>query len=40
MLKALGAAHEGSVGTLLANGTEPGPVSFDVVQLAKHAVVA
>ncbi|MGW3328709.1 hypothetical protein [Streptomyces virginiae] len=30
VLKALGAAHEGSVGVLLADGTEPGPVYFDV----------
>ncbi|MFB6565372.1 hypothetical protein ACFCYH_41915 [Streptomyces sp. NPDC056400] len=30
MLKALGAAHEGSVGVLLADGSEPGPVYFDV----------
>ncbi|MEY2227948.1 MULTISPECIES: hypothetical protein [Streptomyces] len=29
-LKALGAAHEGSVGVLLADGSEPGPVYFDV----------
>ncbi|KOU65095.1 hypothetical protein ADK90_28095 [Streptomyces sp. XY413] len=29
-LKVLGAAHEGSVGVLLADGTEPGPVYFDV----------
>ncbi|MFJ1569664.1 hypothetical protein ACIOG8_36535 [Streptomyces erythrochromogenes] len=29
-LKALGAAHEGSVGVALADGTEPGPVYFDV----------
>ncbi|MFJ3520439.1 MULTISPECIES: hypothetical protein [unclassified Streptomyces] len=29
-LKVLGAAHEGSVGMLLANGSEPGPVYFDV----------
>ncbi|MFJ3519870.1 hypothetical protein [Streptomyces sp. NPDC090131] len=26
----MGAAHEGSVGVLLADGTEPGPVYFDV----------
>ncbi|MGP3683270.1 hypothetical protein ACTVZO_00905 [Streptomyces sp. IBSNAI002] len=30
VLKALGAAHEGSVGVLLADGVEPGPVYFDV----------
>ncbi|MFE5621084.1 hypothetical protein ACFQ8S_03360 [Streptomyces virginiae] len=30
VLKALGAAHEGSVGVLLADGTEPGPAYFDV----------
>ncbi|MGW7328436.1 hypothetical protein ACWGIU_07455 [Streptomyces sp. NPDC054840] len=30
VLKALGAAHEGSVGVLLADGSEPGPVYFDV----------
>ncbi|MGW2996777.1 hypothetical protein ACWDA9_35420, partial [Streptomyces sp. NPDC001193] len=30
VLKALGAAHEGSVGVLLSDGTEPGPVYFDV----------
>ncbi|MER6445505.1 hypothetical protein [Streptomyces venezuelae] len=30
VLKALGAAHEGSVGVLLADGTEPGPVHYDV----------
>ncbi|MFI8266641.1 hypothetical protein [Streptomyces sp. NPDC085665] len=30
VLKALGDAHEGSVGVLLADGTEPGPVYFDV----------
>ncbi|MER7735500.1 hypothetical protein ABTX80_31880 [Streptomyces erythrochromogenes] len=30
VLKALGAAHEGSVGVLLADGSEPGPVHFDV----------
>ncbi|WP_331718929.1 hypothetical protein OHU23_40725 (plasmid) [Streptomyces virginiae] len=30
VLKALGAAHEGSVGVLLADGCEPGPVCFDV----------
>ncbi|MGW6843842.1 hypothetical protein [Streptomyces sp. NPDC054958] len=30
VLKALGAAHEGSVGVLLADGTEPGPVYYDV----------
>ncbi|MEV0992806.1 hypothetical protein [Streptomyces sp. NPDC049949] len=29
-LKALGAAHQGSVGVLLADGSEPGPVYFDV----------
>ncbi|MFF9981187.1 hypothetical protein [Streptomyces erythrochromogenes] len=29
-LKALGAAYEGSVGVLLADGSEPGPVYFDV----------
>ncbi|WP_412074866.1 hypothetical protein ACLF6K_01730 [Streptomyces xanthophaeus] len=28
--RALGAAHEGSVGVLLADGTEPGPVYYDV----------
>ncbi|MFD9080576.1 hypothetical protein [Streptomyces erythrochromogenes] len=31
VLKALGAAHEGSVGVLAADGSEPGPVYFDVV---------
>ncbi|MFD8576665.1 hypothetical protein ACFV1H_15245 [Streptomyces virginiae] len=30
VLKALGAAHEGSVGVLLADGSEPSPVYFDV----------
>ncbi|MFK0223691.1 hypothetical protein ACIQWN_36590 [Streptomyces vinaceus] len=30
VLRALGAAHEGSVGVLLADGSEPGPVHFDV----------
>ncbi|MCX4546672.1 hypothetical protein [Streptomyces sp. NBC_01565] len=30
VLQALGAAHEGSVGVLLADGSEPGPVYFDV----------
>ncbi|MDX3538711.1 hypothetical protein PV721_31090 [Streptomyces sp. MB09-01] len=30
VLKALRAAHEGMVGVLLADGTEPGPVYFDV----------
>ncbi|MFE2163915.1 hypothetical protein ACFXB3_02350 [Streptomyces sp. NPDC059447] len=30
VLEALGAAHEGSVGVLLADGSEPGPVYFDV----------
>lgn len=30
VLKALGAAHEGAVGVLLADGSEPGPVYFDV----------
>ncbi|MFE3687625.1 hypothetical protein ACFXPM_30950 [Streptomyces sp. NPDC059095] len=30
VLKALGAAHEGSVGVRLADGSEPGPVYFDV----------
>ncbi|MFE2163900.1 hypothetical protein ACFXB3_02265 [Streptomyces sp. NPDC059447] len=30
VLEALGAAHEGSVGVLLADGTEPGLVYFDV----------
>ncbi|MFD5619266.1 hypothetical protein [Streptomyces yangpuensis] len=30
VLKALGAAHEGVVGVLLADGSEPGPVYFDV----------
>ncbi|MFE5489011.1 hypothetical protein ACFQ7Z_03445 [Streptomyces virginiae] len=30
VLKTLGAAHEGSVGVLLADGTEPGPAYFDV----------
>ncbi|MFD6113774.1 hypothetical protein ACFWG0_27200 [Streptomyces yangpuensis] len=30
VLKALGAAHEGTVGVLLADGNEPGPVYFDV----------
>ncbi|MFB7258660.1 hypothetical protein [Streptomyces nojiriensis] len=30
VLKALGAAHTGSVGVLLADGTAPGPVYFDV----------
>ncbi|MEV0989958.1 hypothetical protein [Streptomyces sp. NPDC049949] len=30
VLKALGAAHQGSVGVLLADGSEPGPVYFDV----------
>ncbi|MFB7178459.1 hypothetical protein ACFCYI_12210 [Streptomyces sp. NPDC056257] len=30
VLKALGAAHEGLVGVLLADGSEPGPVYFDV----------
>ncbi|THA28035.1 hypothetical protein [Streptomyces sp. A1547] len=30
VLVALGAAHEGSVGVLLADGVEPGPVYFDV----------
>lgn len=30
VLKALGAAHEGAVGVLLADGSEPGPVRFDV----------
>ncbi|MFF2793137.1 hypothetical protein ACFVT6_41425 [Streptomyces sp. NPDC058049] len=30
VLRALGAAHEGSVGVLLADGSEPGPVYFDV----------
>ncbi|MFF2792859.1 hypothetical protein ACFVT6_39985 [Streptomyces sp. NPDC058049] len=29
VLKALGAAHTGSVGVLLADGSEPGPVYFD-----------
>ncbi|MFE9635313.1 hypothetical protein [Streptomyces sp. NPDC006463] len=29
-LKALGAAHVGAVGVLLADGSEPGPVYFDV----------
>ncbi|MFF3089993.1 hypothetical protein ACFVRB_33895 [Streptomyces nojiriensis] len=29
-LRDLGAAHEGSVGVLLEDGTEPGPVYFDV----------
>ncbi|MGW7435343.1 hypothetical protein [Streptomyces sp. NPDC054849] len=29
VLKALGAAHEGSVGVLLADGSEPGQVCFD-----------
>ncbi|MET9568543.1 hypothetical protein ABZY34_05265 [Streptomyces virginiae] len=29
-LKVLRAAHEGSVGVLLADGSEPGPVYFDV----------
>ncbi|MCX5009424.1 hypothetical protein OG765_00105 [Streptomyces sp. NBC_00555] len=28
--RALGAAHEGSVGVLLEDGTEPGPVYYDV----------
>lgn len=30
VLKALGAAHQGAVGVLLADGSEPGPVYFDV----------
>ncbi|WP_331761961.1 hypothetical protein [Streptomyces sp. NBC_01546] len=30
VLQALGAAHEGAVGVLLADGSEPGPVYFDV----------
>lgn len=30
VLEALGAAHQGSVGVLLADGSEPGPVYFDV----------
>ncbi|MFC9816321.1 hypothetical protein ACFVJM_30160 [Streptomyces virginiae] len=30
VLKALGAAHEGAVGVLLADGSEPGPVYYDV----------
>ncbi|MFD3779717.1 hypothetical protein [Streptomyces sp. NPDC058612] len=30
VLQVLGAAHEGSVGVLLADGSEPGPVYFDV----------
>lgn len=30
VLKTLGAAHEGSVGVRLADGSEPGPVYFDV----------
>ncbi|WP_445269287.1 hypothetical protein [Streptomyces sp. DSM 41634] len=30
VLQALGAAHEGSVGVLLADGSEPGPVYIDV----------
>ncbi|MFG2979185.1 hypothetical protein ACGFYY_40150 [Streptomyces sp. NPDC048331] len=30
VLRALGAAHKGAVGVLLADGTEPGPVYFDV----------
>ncbi|MEU9148536.1 hypothetical protein [Streptomyces sp. NPDC048349] len=30
VLEALGAAHTGSVGVLLADGSEPGPVYFDV----------
>ncbi|MFD9517869.1 hypothetical protein [Streptomyces sp. NPDC059979] len=30
VLKALGAAHEGSVGVLLGDGSEPGPVYIDV----------
>lgn len=30
VLKVLGAAHEGSVGVLPADGSEPGPVYFDV----------
>ncbi|MGW7440209.1 hypothetical protein [Streptomyces sp. NPDC054849] len=30
VLQAMGAAHEGSVGVLLADGSEPGPVYFDV----------
>ncbi|MFE7098105.1 hypothetical protein [Streptomyces erythrochromogenes] len=30
VLKALGAAHEGSVGVLVADGSEPGPAHFDV----------
>ncbi|MFI7179712.1 hypothetical protein [Streptomyces spororaveus] len=29
-LRDLGAAHEGSVGVLLEDRTEPGPVYFDV----------
>ncbi|WP_330334455.1 hypothetical protein OHS33_35030 [Streptomyces sp. NBC_00536] len=29
-LRDMGAAHEGSVGVLLADGSEPGPVYFDV----------
>ncbi|MFI1948638.1 hypothetical protein ACH46F_32910 [Streptomyces virginiae] len=31
VLRALGAAHEGTVGVLLADGSEPGPVYYDVV---------
>lgn len=30
VLSTLKAAHEGSVGVLLADGTEPGPVHYDV----------
>ncbi|MFK0016947.1 hypothetical protein [Streptomyces sp. NPDC091027] len=30
VLKVLGAAHEGAVGVLLADGSEPGPVYFDI----------
>ncbi|MFF7300583.1 hypothetical protein [Streptomyces sp. NPDC008265] len=29
-LRDLGAAHEGAVGVLLQDGSEPGPVYFDV----------
>ncbi|WP_405705173.1 hypothetical protein OG264_01410 [Streptomyces xanthophaeus] len=30
VLKELGSAHEGTIGVLLADGSEPGPVHFDV----------
>ncbi|MFE1872978.1 hypothetical protein ACFW9N_19030 [Streptomyces sp. NPDC059496] len=30
VLKAFGAAHQGAMGVLLADGSEPGPVYFDV----------